>query len=220
MGDILGLLGWAERWGCGMGIVAVAALLGQCFCDALDLQMVRHHTGLGPSQLGSGTEPALRVVWRTGGTDLRLDAALLLATLAIAGCTPSGMGPSESAPGLPASPGESIAFPSLPDGLTDADLVTVTELASTDTGVQIEEIRVVTAEAVTWSDGSLGCPEEGQMYTQALVPGYRVVLDVAGEELAYHASETGDFRACANPIAPVEDGRVDKLTWRYRESQT
>jgi hypothetical protein len=48
------------------------------------------------------------------------------------------------------------------------------------------------------------------MYTQALVPGYRVVLEAAGEELSYHASESGDFRACANPIAPVEDGRVDR----------
>jgi hypothetical protein len=103
-----------------------------------------------------------------------------------------------------------MAVPSLPAGLTEADLVSLVELASTDAGVQLDEIRVVTAAAVTWSDGSLGCPEDGQMYTQALVPGYRVILDVAGEELAYHASETGDFRACANPIAPVEDGRVDR----------
>lgn len=84
------------------------------------------------------------------------------------------------------------------------------ELASAETGVQPDEIRIVTAEAVTWSDGSLGCPEEGQMYTQALVPGYRVVVDVAGEEIAYHASEAGDFRACANPMPPIEDGRVDR----------
>ena len=103
-----------------------------------------------------------------------------------------------------------MALAAPPDGLTEAELVSLVELASAETGVQAGEIQVVTAEAVTWSDGSLGCPEEGQAYTQALVPGYRVVLDVAGDEVAYHASEAGDFRACANPMPPVADGRVDR----------
>jgi hypothetical protein len=141
---------------------------------------------------------------------LKLHATVVLVALVLAGCTSTVMGPGESAADHQGSPSGSIAFPSLPAGLTNADLASLTELASTDTGVQIDEIRVVAAESVTWSDGSLGCPEEGQMYTQALVPGYRIVLDVAGEEIVYHASETGDFRACANPIAPVEDGRVDR----------
>ena len=38
------------------------------------------------------------------------------------------------------------------------------------------DLKVLSAEAVTWSDGSLGCPEPGMMYTQALVPGYRVQI--------------------------------------------
>ena len=109
---------------------------------------------------------------------------------------------------LPSSPELATAGAEL--GVPAAMLDSVVELAARDTGIDADEIRVVTAEAVTWSDGSLGCPEEGQMYTQALVPGYRVVLDIAGEELAYHASQAGDFRACADPIAPVEDGRVDR----------
>jgi hypothetical protein len=36
---------------------------------------------------------------------------------------------------------------------------------------QIEDLtdqrEVVSAKAVTWSDGSLGCPEPGKLYTQA-----------------------------------------------------
>ena len=132
---------------------------------------------------------------------MNLQATLLLATLVLSGCASSGTGPSASVPSMPHSP---------PDGLTDADFLSLIELASAETGVQPGEIQIVTAEAVTWSDGSLGCPAEGQMYTQALVPGYRVVLDVAGEEMAYHASESGDFRACANPMLPIDDGRVDR----------
>ncbi|HTU67118.1 MAG TPA: hypothetical protein VMF52_14315 [Steroidobacteraceae bacterium] len=41
-------------------------------------------------------------------------------------------------------------------------------------------------EQVTWSDGSLGCPEPGVMYTQNLVPGYLLVAKTPEGELAYH----------------------------------
>lgn len=84
------------------------------------------------------------------------------------------------------------------------------EQAADDTGVNADEIGVITAEAVTWSDGSIGCPEEGMGYTQALVPGYRVVLDVDGEEVHYHAGSDGQFFACDDPQEPIDDGTVDR----------
>ena len=65
--------------------------------------------------------------------------------------------------------------------------------AASGAGVDPSAVEVISAEAVTWPDGSLGCPQPGQAYTQALVPGYRVILDVDGEEMAFHASEDGDF---------------------------
>ena len=71
-------------------------------------------------------------------------------------------------------------------------------------GVEREEVDITIAEAVTWSDGSLGCPEPGMMYTQALVPGYRVVVEAVGAELNYHAAQSGDFRYCENPRPPAE----------------
>jgi hypothetical protein len=67
------------------------------------------------------------------------------------------------------------------------------------TGASEDEIEVVTAEAVTWNDGSLGCPQPGMMYTQALVDGYRVVLDADGQELNYHTDNRGHFVYCDNP---------------------
>jgi hypothetical protein len=54
----------------------------------------------------------------------------------------------------------------------------------------------VTAEAVTWSDGSLGCPQPGMMYTQALVPGWRVVVGDGARQWAYHASRAGAWVLC------------------------
>jgi hypothetical protein len=67
-----------------------------------------------------------------------------------------------------------------------------------------EEIVVEQAEYIIWRDGSLGCPQPGMMYTQALVPGYRIVLVVGDETFDYHANERGHFVLCEAGMA--EDG--------------
>jgi hypothetical protein len=54
----------------------------------------------------------------------------------------------------------------------------------------------VASTPVTWRDGSLGCPEAGMMYTQALVPGYRVSVEAGGQHFEYHASRAGHFVLC------------------------
>ena len=58
---------------------------------------------------------------------------------------------------------------------------------------------MVSAEPKTWNDGSLGCPQPGQLYTQALVPGYQVILDANGKQMDYRATESGDVKLCENP---------------------
>jgi len=63
-------------------------------------------------------------------------------------------------------------------------------------GVALDQVKVLTVESVTWSDGSLGCPEPGMMYTQALVPGFRLVAKTTGGELLYHADAAGHTRNC------------------------
>lgn len=63
-------------------------------------------------------------------------------------------------------------------------------------GGKMEDVKLLKAEAVIWNDGSLGCPQPGVMYTQALVDGYQVVFDVDGEMYDYHLSETGAFVLC------------------------
>lgn len=66
-----------------------------------------------------------------------------------------------------------------------------------------DEVTVVTTELVTWPDGSIGCPDPDQMYTQALVDGYRIVLEVDGEALAYHGAEGSPPAYCDDPQEPV-----------------
>jgi hypothetical protein len=70
-------------------------------------------------------------------------------------------------------------------------------------GVDQSQVTVVSSDEVTWRDGSLGCPEPGMFYTQALIPGIRTILEVAGKQYHYHS---GGHRApflCENPQPSV-----------------
>ena len=60
-------------------------------------------------------------------------------------------------------------------------------------------ISVTTWSEVEWPNGSLGCPQPGMLYTQALVPGYRVILRHNGVDYAYHGRLNGAPFYCANP---------------------
>lgn len=76
----------------------------------------------------------------------------------------------------------------------------VTEAALADaskrTGLEVTKLEVVESIAVTWSDGSLGCPEPGMNYTMALVPGYRIRIRADQQVLNYHASTRGYWVFC------------------------
>lgn len=70
--------------------------------------------------------------------------------------------------------------------------------------VAVEDVTVEGWAEVTWSDGSIGCPEPGMMYTQALVPGYQLVLGVDGRLASYHAARDKPFAYCASPMPPSQ----------------
>lgn len=55
---------------------------------------------------------------------------------------------------------------------------------------------VVRSEAVTWPDGSLGCPQPGMYYEQIEVEGYQVVFEVDGAQYDYRATVGGIVLAC------------------------
>jgi hypothetical protein len=69
-------------------------------------------------------------------------------------------------------------------------------------GVSDGAITVVEVNAVTWNDGSLGCPQPGQMYTMALEPGYRLVLTANDREYYYHTRGTSYFIYCESSQPP------------------
>jgi hypothetical protein len=66
---------------------------------------------------------------------------------------------------------------------------------------QVAESAVVlgAVEQVTWSDGSLGCPQPGMSYTQLQVPGYRVSATTAAGKMVYHTDMHGHAVTCGLP---------------------
>ena len=88
----------------------------------------------------------------------------------------------------------------VPEAFLDAILEEAASLSSVD----VDQILVIRAEAVTWPNGALGCPEPGMMYTQALVNGYWVVVQAGGQNYDFRIGSTGDFRLCAQQ--PGEPG--------------
>lgn len=82
--------------------------------------------------------------------------------------------------------------------------------AARRTGRAPAEIGLLGAEAVTWSDGSLGCPQPGRAYTQALVPGFRVRLQGPNGVLDYHADARGHLVLCPGDRAAEPRGGPDR----------
>jgi len=54
-----------------------------------------------------------------------------------------------------------------------------------------DSIRVVSAEAVDWSDACIGIHEPGQMCAQVITPGYTIMVDVDGQSYELHTNTSG-----------------------------
>jgi len=109
-----------------------------------------------------------------------------------------------SAAGLPADAAENHRAPRggvvAPGPQGEAALPALLKAMRADaarrSGQAAASLVVQPVEEVTWSDGALGCPQPGLVYTQALVPGWRVRIDSGTERLSYHASRRGQWLWC------------------------
>jgi len=78
-------------------------------------------------------------------------------------------------------------------------------------GVSLETVELSGARQVTWRSGALGCPEPGKSYTEALVPGAVIYLQVNNMIHAYHAKFAGQPFYCPRERveSPVLEDEVD-----------
>jgi len=106
----------------------------------------------------------------------------------------------------PAQPGYSVNMPADLQAVIDAALAD----ASGRTGLAPGRLKIASAQRVTWSDGSLGCPAPGMLYTQALVRGFRVQIRAGNDMLDYHAGPQGQPVLCPadRAIDPLPGGAI------------
>lgn len=78
----------------------------------------------------------------------------------------------------------------------------ITDLADR-LGIERSEIEIVSVEEVDWPDGSIGCPQPGMVYTQAIVNGSKIVLRYEDVEYDYHQGGGGDVFYCPPDRAEV-----------------
>ncbi len=101
----------------------------------------------------------------------------------------------------PVSPGQEPAMSPINSdiqpipGSEDALAAAIADL-SEQTGLPAGDIRLVSMEAVQWSDASLGCPQEGFMYAQVVTPGYLIVLEAQGQQYEYHTDQATNVVLC------------------------
>jgi hypothetical protein len=98
-------------------------------------------------------------------------------------------------------------------GMIEPGLERIVDLATSDlsarTGAPATEITVLYAEAVTWSDASLGCPHPDMRYAQVPQDGARVVLESGGRRYRYHmGGHTTEPFLCEQPTAKPGPART------------
>ncbi len=128
---------------------------------------------------------------------MRLLVLLLSAPLVLLACSAAG----GSEPPASSSPTPAASSGTLDPGDVPAAVFNqIVADAAAKAGVDPSAVAVLDSRSVAWSDGSLGCPQPGVMYTQVLVDGFRVILEVNGVQYDYHG--TGDrFVLCPAKFA-------------------
>lgn len=112
---------------------------------------------------------------------------LVLTMVILAACAPQAQ-PTEQ-PLLPnedSYPNES--YPN--EGLTSAQQAAITALSKT-LNLPPGQITLISTEAVEWPDGCLGVQRIDVMCTQAVVPGFKIMLEANGRTYEVHTNETG-----------------------------
>ncbi|GAA1928267.1 hypothetical protein GCM10009775_20400 [Microbacterium aoyamense] len=127
---------------------------------------------------------------RFAGTSVGILLVLLLAACSGGAMTdPTQPSPTRTRvqPALPTPTGEPV---DVPDARWSAivDDLAQRDVAGTPT--------LVSAIAVTWNDGALGCPKPGSSYTQAQIDGMQVIVTVDGVRYDYRFGNGDVPRLC------------------------
>ena len=119
--------------------------------------------------------------------------------------------------------GSAVPAETMPEATVEADSVSITpaqgdvEMTPADPGLQnliemiktdlanrlgilVEEVALVEATEVEWSDSSLDCPQAGMDYLQVITPGYRILVQADNQSYEYHTNRDTYFVYCENTL--------------------
>jgi len=104
------------------------------------------------------------------------------------------------APGDGAYPAPGELTPEPTSEINEATMRTMSDLArqklAEDLEISVDQIKVVIADPMYWSDASLGCPKPGMTYQQVITPGYRITLAVGSDLYVYHTDTVQTVVRC------------------------
>jgi hypothetical protein len=102
--------------------------------------------------------------------------------------------------------GEATAEPAAEGASGDAAIgELVRQLVAQELQVDIENVELVSVEAVEWPDACLGVYSADTMCAQVITPGYRVVVTVDDTQYQYHTNQDGSsIQLFTEPAAKVD----------------
>ena len=79
-------------------------------------------------------------------------------------------------------------------------------------GIPLEEIEVLSFEAVVWPDASLGCPQPGMEYLQVPKDGALIRLHAEGQDYDYHSGGNRGVFLCEKSLQGSKDNpKIDPI---------
>jgi len=116
--------------------------------------------------------------------------------------SPAEASASEQPAASPAASDSGITLSDAPDFQQQA-----TDFLARTLNVPADQLTLQSSEEVEWSDGALGCPKPGMMYTQALVPGFKLTYTDGTRTYDIHTDNSGNQIIWCNNGQPQEIGQ-------------
>lgn len=124
--------------------------------------------------------------------------------------SPATVAPTQT-PGTAKTPAPEQGQNQLPAGVVAAQKALAAQL-----GVGVEQVKVTSSEETQWPNGCLGVEMPGRMCTMMVTPGYKVILEVGGQQYEYHTNQDGSVVLAASARMPQTSDKV--LVWEQTEN--
>ncbi len=85
------------------------------------------------------------------------------------------------------------------------------EALAAQSGIPVESITVQTIEDVDWPNGCLGIDYKDTACTDAIVPGFRIILQANGQSYEYRSNQDGSLLMPAAPIPATPDNKITQI---------